>query len=98
MWILDGQRIDIRAGIHTLGGYSAHADQKDLLNFIGRMRQKPRQVRLVHGDNDGRGGSIVHPANSAVQQQALALFLPSGFVWLGQGIQIGWGGLGVVYP
>jgi metallo-beta-lactamase family protein len=37
------------AGIHTLGGYS-HADQKDLLNFIGRMRQKPRQVRLVHGD------------------------------------------------
>ncbi|MEF8715865.1 MAG: MBL fold metallo-hydrolase RNA specificity domain-containing protein, partial [Accumulibacter sp.] len=29
---------------------SAHADQKDLLNFIGRMRHKPRQVRLVHGD------------------------------------------------
>jgi metallo-beta-lactamase family protein len=26
--VLDGQRIDIRAGIHTLGGYSAHADQK----------------------------------------------------------------------
>jgi len=47
---LDGRRIDIRAGIHTLGGYSAHADQKDLLNFIGRMRVKPRQVRLVHGD------------------------------------------------
>ncbi len=47
---LDGQRYPIRAGIHTLGGYSAHADQKDLLNFIGRMRHKPRQVRLVHGD------------------------------------------------
>jgi metallo-beta-lactamase family protein len=47
---LDGQRYPIRAGIHTLGGYSAHADQKDLLNFIGRMRRKPRQVRLVHGD------------------------------------------------
>ncbi len=48
--LLDGQRLDIRAGIHTLGGYSAHADQKDLLNFIGRMRVKPGQVRLVHGD------------------------------------------------
>jgi len=47
---LDGKRIDIRAGIHTLGGYSAHADQNDLLNFIGRMRHKPEQVRLVHGD------------------------------------------------
>jgi metallo-beta-lactamase family protein len=48
--ILDGQRYPIRAGIHTLGGYSAHADQQDLLNFIGRMRRLPRQVRLVHGD------------------------------------------------
>ncbi|MDP1906430.1 MAG: MBL fold metallo-hydrolase [Pseudomonadota bacterium] len=51
---LDGQRIDIRAGIHTLGGYSAHADQKDLLNFIGRMRNKPRQIRLVHGDDSAK--------------------------------------------
>jgi len=47
---LDGRRIDIRAGIHTLSGYSAHADQKGLLNFIGRMRNKPSQIRLVHGE------------------------------------------------
>ncbi len=51
---LDGQRFDIRAGIHTLGGFSAHADQKDLLNFIGRMHTLPRQVRLVHGDDDAK--------------------------------------------
>jgi metallo-beta-lactamase family protein len=48
---LEGERIDIRAGIHTLGGFSAHADQKDLLNFVGRMRTPPRQVRIVHGDD-----------------------------------------------
>ncbi|WP_418321135.1 MBL fold metallo-hydrolase RNA specificity domain-containing protein [Piscinibacter sakaiensis] len=48
---LDGQRFQIRAAIHTLGGYSAHADQKDLLNFIGRMRSPPSQVRIVHGDD-----------------------------------------------
>lgn len=51
---LDGQRIDIRARIDTLGGFSAHADQKDLLNFIGRMRTRPRQVRLVHGDEQAK--------------------------------------------
>jgi metallo-beta-lactamase family protein len=51
---LDGRRFDIRAGIHTLGGYSAHADQKNLLDFIGRMHTKPRQVRLVHGDDDAK--------------------------------------------
>ncbi len=52
--VLDGRRIDIRAGIHTLGGFSAHADQKNLLDFIGRMHTKPRQVRLVHGDDDAK--------------------------------------------
>ena len=51
---LDGERIDIRAGIHVLGGYSAHADQKNLLDFIGRMRRKPAQVRLVHGDDPAK--------------------------------------------
>ncbi len=51
---LDGQRFDIRAGIHTLGGFSAHADQKDLLNFVGRIPQPPRQVRIVHGDDGAK--------------------------------------------
>lgn len=47
---LDGRRIDIRARIHTLGGFSAHADRHNLLDFIGRMRFPPKQVRLVHGE------------------------------------------------
>lgn len=50
-WVmLDGQRIDIRARVETVNGYSAHADQHDLLNFVRRMRHPPREVRLVHGD------------------------------------------------
>ncbi len=54
---LDGQDIAVRAKVHTLSGYSAHADQADLLNFVTRIGagQGPahralRQVRLVHGD------------------------------------------------
>ena len=46
---LDGERIDIRAGVHTISGYSAHADQKDLINFVKRMRYKPKEIRIVHG-------------------------------------------------
>lgn len=50
-WVeLEGQRIEIRARIETVNGYSAHADQHDLLNFVRRMRHPPREVRLVHGD------------------------------------------------
>lgn len=45
-----GAKIDIRAGVYTLGGYSAHADQKDLVNFVKRMRVRPQKIRIVHGD------------------------------------------------
>ncbi|WP_296402534.1 MBL fold metallo-hydrolase RNA specificity domain-containing protein [Zoogloea sp.] len=51
---IDGERIDIRAGIHSLSGYSAHADQNDLVRFVTRMRHLPAEVRLIHGDADAR--------------------------------------------
>ena len=51
---LEGERITIKAGIHTLSGYSAHADQNDLVRFITRMRHRPTEVRLIHGDDEAR--------------------------------------------
>lgn len=51
---LDGERISIRAGIETLGGYSAHADQQGLLNFATRMRHWPKDIRLVHGEEKAK--------------------------------------------
>lgn len=47
---INRKRIDIRAEITTLGGYSAHADQASLVRFITGMRKWPRQVRLIHGE------------------------------------------------
>jgi metallo-beta-lactamase family protein len=51
---IDGKRFDIRAKVHSIGGYSAHAGQDDLINFIARMRKLPREVRLVHGDDEAK--------------------------------------------
>ncbi|WP_354623216.1 MBL fold metallo-hydrolase [Psychromonas sp. MME2] len=51
---IDGQKITINAGIHTLSGYSAHADQSNLVNFVKRMRHKPEKVILVHGDAEAK--------------------------------------------
>lgn len=51
---LEGQRYDIQARIHTLTGYSAHADQHNLVNFVKRMHCRPQEVRLVHGDRQAR--------------------------------------------
>ena len=47
---IDDQRIDIKAEVLTLSGYSAHADQQGLVNFIRGIRRRPQQVRIVHGD------------------------------------------------
>ncbi|WOX04833.1 MBL fold metallo-hydrolase [Microbulbifer pacificus] len=51
---LDGEHYTINAGIETISGYSAHADQHDLLDFIQQMQAKPKTVRIVHGDNQAK--------------------------------------------
>jgi metallo-beta-lactamase family protein len=54
--VMDGQRYDIRAQIHTIGGYSAHADQEGLVGFVTRMRHWPSEVRIVHGSAEAKTG------------------------------------------
>ncbi len=50
-WVeLDGERYDIRARIHQVGGYSAHAGQSDLVRFVTGIKQPPSEIRIVHGD------------------------------------------------
>ncbi|MBS8240743.1 MBL fold metallo-hydrolase [Marinobacter lipolyticus] len=50
-WVeLDGERYDIRAQVHQVGGYSAHAGQADLLRFVAGIGLPPSEIRIVHGD------------------------------------------------
>lgn len=51
---LEGERIDIRASIDSVGGYSAHADQADLVGFVTRMKQWPSEIRLIHGEDQAK--------------------------------------------
>ena len=54
-WVeLDGERYDIRAQVHTVGGYSAHAGQEDLLRFVEGIPQLPSEIRIVHGDKGAK--------------------------------------------
>lgn len=51
---LEGEDFAIHAEVIQLSGYSAHADQQDLLHFVDQMRSAPKQIRLVHGDTDAK--------------------------------------------
>lgn len=50
----DGQSYDICAQVHTIDGYSAHADLKGLVGFVTGMTQWPAEVRIVHGDPEAK--------------------------------------------
>lgn len=44
-----GERYRVRAKIHTIGGLSAHTDQKGLMDWYGNFKSRP-PVFLVHGE------------------------------------------------
>ncbi|MEW6447901.1 MAG: MBL fold metallo-hydrolase [Bacillota bacterium] len=47
-----GEEIAVKAEIVELLGYSAHADQPALFNWLKSIKNAPRQVFVVHGEPD----------------------------------------------
>ena len=47
---IDGEQIEVNAQIHTMSGYSAHADKEDLIRFIQGIGTAPKEVHLIHGE------------------------------------------------
>ena len=53
-WIrIHGRDIRVNASMHTVGGLSAHADQRGLLDWFGHFDPKP-PLALVHGEDKAR--------------------------------------------
>lgn len=49
-----GEEVIVKASIHTLNGFSAHAGQTDLLNWLAPLAKSRPQVFLTHGEARGR--------------------------------------------
>ena len=49
-----GEEIAVNARIEYIEGYSGHADQTWLLNFIWSFTNPPKHVFLVHGEEEGQ--------------------------------------------
>lgn len=47
---MHNKKVKVKARIHSMSGYSAHADQEGLVKFVANISQGPQQVRIVHGD------------------------------------------------
>ena len=65
-----GEEIAVNSRIEYIEGYSGHADQEWLMNFVYSFRdQKPKHIFLVHGEEDAQEilkGKIEEEANIPV--------------------------------
>jgi len=72
---LDGNEVDVRCRVSAIDGFSAHADESELLDWVGNFvrgrrpgdRGVPQRVFLVHGDP---------PAQAAMRPKVEAMGLP----------------------
>jgi metallo-beta-lactamase family protein len=51
---IHGEKIAVKASMHTLGGFSAHAGQKDLLDWFNGFSAARPKVILTHGEDGPR--------------------------------------------
>ena len=51
---IGGDEIAVHATIHTLGGFSAHASQSQLLEWIGHFREPRPRLCLIHGEPEAK--------------------------------------------
>ncbi|MDH3348955.1 MAG: MBL fold metallo-hydrolase [Desulfobulbaceae bacterium] len=61
---LDNKRCPIKAKVHVLDGYSAHADQQGLMDWVLSMGTKPDTIKLVHGDPQAQASLATKLRNS----------------------------------
>jgi metallo-beta-lactamase family protein len=47
---IDGQDLEVHCQVRSISGFSAHADEPELLAWLGNFTKKPRTTFIVHGD------------------------------------------------
>ncbi len=49
---LFGEEIAVKAKIYTIGGFSAHADQEGLIDWLSNFKKKPERIFVMHGEEE----------------------------------------------
>jgi len=71
--VIYGESVPVRAQIHTLNGFSAHAGQTDLLRWFGALAPARPRVVLTHGEDPQRRAL----AQKILARDGLAAHLPA---------------------
>jgi metallo-beta-lactamase family protein len=49
-----GEEVIVRAAIHTMGGFSAHASQSQLIDWLNNFKAGKPRLFLVHGESEAK--------------------------------------------
>ena len=63
-----GEPVRVRAEVASLLGFSAHADQSELVTWVARLDPPPRRIFLVHGELEAAEtlGELLHQRTGAM--------------------------------
>ena len=53
---LYGKYFKVRAAIENMEGLSGHADQNGLIDWVGKLTQRPERIFIIHAEKDGAEG------------------------------------------
>ncbi len=70
---IHGEEVAVRADIRSIDGYSSHADQQGLLDWINAYKQKPNRVFLVHGEPE----ALAVMEKLALEQTGIDAYAPA---------------------
>jgi metallo-beta-lactamase family protein len=67
-----GEEVIVRAAIHTMGGFSAHASQSQLVKWLSHFSSEKTRLFLVHGEDEAK-----QILQEVVQQQGWKAEIPT---------------------
>lgn len=70
---IHGESVRVEAEIHSIEGFSAHADQEELMDWVKAFPAPPRRIYLVHGERSAQ--EVL--AGRIRDELGLEVFIPS---------------------
>ncbi len=66
-----GEEHEVRARMEKIDGYSAHADEGEMLDFINAIPNRPKRVFVVHGEPDATAAMAAGLARLGIEDIAI---------------------------
>ncbi|MDA8273074.1 MAG: MBL fold metallo-hydrolase [Deltaproteobacteria bacterium] len=66
-----GESFKVNAQIYTINGFSSHADQNELMEWITAVKTKPQKVCLIHGDEN-----VMKVYKSKLEEKGFIVHIP----------------------